>query len=94
MRLKPSKCRSFSLSSGKPTEVSFTIGSDLIPSIKDEGQKILGKSLFYSGKSDETFTHIKNNFKEALENLEGSAIRNEYKLWIYSNYFLPSKRFY
>ena len=26
-------------------------------------------------------------------NIEKAMVRNEYKLWIYSNYLLPSKRF-
>ena len=32
-------------------------------------------------------------FNDALENIDRSAVRNEYKLWMYSNYLLPSKRF-
>ena len=93
MKLKPSKCRSFSITSGKPSVVEFQIGDHKIPSIKDEDQKFLGKLLFFSGKSEETFNHIKDIFKEALENIDNSSVRNEYKLWIYSNYLLPSKRF-
>ena len=93
MKLKPSKCRSFSITSGKPTAVPFTIGDAQIPSIRDEDQKFLGKLLFFSGKSEETFNHIKSDFKEAMENIDESSVRNEYKLWMYSNYLLPSKRF-
>ena len=93
MKLKPSKCRSFSISSGKPTDVPFFIGNDRVPSIRDEEQKFLGKLLFFSGKSEETFNLIKDTFKEAMDNIENSSVRNEYKLWIYSSYLLPSKRF-
>jgi len=35
LKLKPSKCRSFSLSSGKPTNIEFQIGDDIVPSIED-----------------------------------------------------------
>ena len=93
MKLKPSKCRSFSISSGRPTSVSFSIGESMIPSIRDEDQKFLGKLLFFTGKSSDTFDYVKNVFKEALENIDKCAVRNEYKLWIYSNYLQPSKRF-
>ena len=60
MRLKPSKCRSFSIQSGKPAIVTFKIGNDDIPSIFHEDQKFLGKLLFFNGKSVDTFNHVKN----------------------------------
>ena len=50
LKLKPSKCRSFSLRSGKPTVVDFNIGENSIPSIAHEEQKFLGKVVFFSGK--------------------------------------------
>ena len=55
MKLKPSKCRSFSLRGGKPEAIHFNIGESVIPSIRDEEQKFLGKLLFFNGKSKETF---------------------------------------
>ena len=30
---------------------------------------------------------------EGIENIDKAMVRNEYKLWIYSHYFLPSKQF-
>ena len=63
-----------SLSSGKSLVVSFSIGENLVPSIRDEEQKFLGKMLFYSGKSEETFEYIKKIFEEALGNIEKCAI--------------------
>ena len=93
MKLKPSKCRSFSLSAGKPEAVPFYIGDSEVPSIGDEEQKFLGKLLFFSGKSEETFNLIKDTFLRGIANIDKALIRNEYKLWIYKNHFLPSKRF-
>ena len=49
--------------------------------------------LFYSGKSIETFVHVKEILETKLENINKLNIRPEYKLWIYENYFLPSHRF-
>ena len=46
MRLKLSKCRSFSIRSGKPTIINFFIGEYSIPSIFHEEQKFLGKFYF------------------------------------------------
>ena len=93
MRLKPSKCRSLSIQSGSSKDVPFHIGDKRIPSIRDEEQKFLGRLLFFSGKSEETFKHIHDILKDALERIEASLIRSEYKLWILKNYLLPSKRF-
>ena len=93
MKLKPKKCTSFSLSAGHPQVIPFHIGDNNIASIKDQEQKFLGKLLFFKGKSEETFSHIKNTFLEGIANIEKAIVRNEYKLWIYSNYLLPSKRF-
>ena len=93
MKLKPSKCRSFSLLGGSPSVVPFHIGGSPVASIRDEEQKFLGKLLFYKGKSEETFAHIRDAFKEGIENIENAMVRDEYKLWMYVNYLLPSKRF-
>jgi hypothetical protein len=93
MKLKPSKCRSFSISAGQPKDIPFFIGETRVPSIRDEEQKFLGKLLFFSGKSEETFNCLKATFKEGMDRIESCFVRNEYKLWIYKQYFLPSKRF-
>ena len=93
MKLKPSKCRSFSLSSGSSKVVEFFIGENRVPSISEEEQKFLGRVIFYTGKSAETFAYLKNTFTEKLDNIEKTLVRSEYKLWIYAKYFLPAIRF-
>ena len=60
MKLKPTKCRGFSLCAGKPKAEIFHIGDKNVPSIRDEEQKFLGKLLFFSGKPEETFDYIKD----------------------------------
>ena len=44
-------------------------------------------------KSKDTFIYLKTELLTKLENIEKSAVRNEFKLWIYKHYFLPSVRF-
>ena len=73
--------------------VDCYIGDNLVPSILHEEQKFLGKVQFFQGKSQNTFDHIRNRLKEKLDNIENLMIRNEQKMWIYQNYFLPSIRF-
>ena len=93
MRLKPSKCRTFSIQSGSPSVLDFYVDENRIPSIYEEEQKFLGKVIFFSGKSSETFNLLHNDFKDRLENINNTKVRSEYKLWIYQNYFISSVRF-
>ena len=93
MKLKPSKCRTFSLKSGKPSQTSFHIGDNDIPSIAVEEQKFLGKVVFFSGKSLETLDYFKSTFLNRLSFIDNTMVRPEYKMWIYQHYFLPSIRF-
>ena len=93
MKIKPSKCRSFSIKSGSPETVHFDIEGYKVPSIAEEEQKFLGRVLFFSGKSSECFDLLESKIREKLENLNKSAVRNEFKLEIYKIYVLPSIRF-
>ena len=93
LKIKPSKCRSFSLKSGSPSKIYFKIEENVIPSIADEEQKFLGRLLFFSGKSEECFKYLKETITTKLDNLDSTAIRSEFKLEIYKMYILPSIRF-
>lgn len=93
LQLKPSKCRSLSISSGKPANITFTIGSSLIPSIADEDQHYLGAKVFFLGKELEVVKELSSRIKSKLDNLDATAVRSEYKLAVYSRYLLPSMRF-
>ena len=77
----------------KPEATSFHIGDNEISSIRDEEQKFLGKLLFFKGKPEETFNLVKDAFVTGIENIGKAMVRNEFKLWMYSHYLLPSKVF-
>ena len=93
MLLKPSKCRSFSIGSGKPIIKHFKIGEKVIPSIAEEEQKFLGKVLFFEGKSEQCHDLLKQKIQEKMDNLDKTAVRSEFKIEIYKIYILPSIRF-
>ena len=76
MKIKPTKCRSFSIRSGKPSKINFSIEGNNIPSIANEDQKFLGRLLFFNGKSEECFNLLKEVIKDKLDNLEKTAIRS------------------
>ena len=71
----------------------FCIGQHPIPSIAHEEQKFLGKVIFFSGKSQETYNYLHDNFKEKLDHIDNAQVRGENKMWMYEHYFLPSVRF-
>ena len=91
--LKPSKCRSLSISSGAPTEIEFSLGNSTIQSLKDHPNKFLGSQICFSGKSSETYDFIRKEISLKLQNIDNCSVRPEYKLCIYSRYLLPSIRF-
>ena len=93
MKLKPSKCLSFSLKSGSPFVKHFSIGEAEVPSIVEEEQKFLGKVIFFDGKSASTYELVEKIIKEKIDNLEKTEIRAEFKIEIYQMYILPSLRF-
>ena len=93
MLLKPSKCRSHSITSGKSSDISFKINTNTIPTIKNKEQKFLGKKIFFTAKTKDTLEYLTSEFREKLINLDESLVRNEFKIWIYKNYFLHSIRF-
>ena len=64
MRLKPAKCRSFSIRSGVTSRINFSIGETEIPNIFQEEQKFLGKLLFPTGKLIDLFDYIKSEFEK------------------------------
>ena len=45
-KIKPTKCRSFSIRSGKPSKIDFLIEGNNIPSIANEDQTFLERLLF------------------------------------------------
>ena len=53
-------------------------------------QKFLGSVLFFEGKSSNTYEYVKEELQRKIENIDKMFIRNEYKLWIYKNYFIPA----
>ena len=83
LKLKPSKCRSFSIQKGTPTIVNFNIGEHLVPSVQEAEQKFLGKLVFFKGKSSETYDYIKTELQTKLRNIQKLKIRDEFKIWIY-----------
>ena len=93
LKLKPSKCRTFSIVSGKPSPVIFSLNGSPLETIENDPHKFLGHNITFSGKQSETFAFINQYFCERLERIEKLLIRGEYKIEIYKKYLLPASRF-
>jgi len=93
LKVKPAKCRSFSICAGKPTSIIFNIDSHQVPSIETDEQKFLGQKIFFTDKEKDRLAYLKVLLEEKLTNIDKVLIRSEYKLAIYSRYLLPSLQF-
>ena len=98
--LKPSKCRSLSITSGKPTNNTFTLrdpNSDNLIHLKtleDDPFRFLGSTITFKNTAAENYDILDEMLNKKLENLDKCLIRGEYKIAIYSRYLLPSLRFH
>ena len=93
LRLKPSKCRSLSLSSGKFADIDYVIGEDRIYSIGSDIHKYLGAVLTKNLTSGDIHEYLSKKIENSLTNIDKSLVRHEYKLKVYTRYLLPSLRF-
>ena len=98
--LKPSKCRSLSITSGKPSNNTFTLknpdNDDLIhlKTLEDDPFKFLGCTITFRNTAADNFKVLNDMLNGKLENLNNCLVRGEYKVAIYSRYLLPSLRFH
>ena len=93
LKLKPTKCISMSISSGKPVVNTFSLGGDNIATLENSNHKFLGSTLTFHGKQTEIYDVIKTHFLTRLERINSTQIRGEYKCKIYANYLLSASRF-
>ena len=103
LMLKPSKCRSLSITSGKPTNNTFSLwdytdnnNHQLIQlkTLEEEPLKFLGSRITFKNNASDHFQVLQELLEEKLSNLEKCSVRGEYKVKIYSRYIMPSLRFH
>ena len=93
LTLKPSKCKSMSLSCGRPNICQFKVGETLLKTTKDAPEKFLGKHIFHGNKSKDIYDVVKSKVMEQIDNINSSHVRNEYKLRVYVQYSIPALRY-
>ena len=88
LKLKPRKCRSISIRSGKSEEIIFSLGDSQIASIlHDRYHKFLGGFDFSTASAASV---IQERVSEQIENIDRLLVRDELKMRIYSDYVLGS----
>ena len=94
LKLKPRKCKSLSLKAGKSINIEFMLGDSLIGSIlHDAHHRFLGGIYSFACSSSTVTSVVKEKISTQLNNINELLVRNEYKVRIYSEYFLGSLRF-
>ena len=93
LKFKPAKCKSFSIVSGKPNSIQFTLNDVAMDTIEKEPHKFLGSQITFSGKQEHTFKYIHDHFLCRLKRIDSTLIRGEYKIRIMKDYLLPACRF-
>ena len=93
LKLKPSKCKSISIVSGKPTSISFLMGDDILDTLEKEPHKFLGSTITFSNKQCDILESVKSFLLTRLDRIDALLVRNEYKIKIFRNYLLPAARF-
>ena len=97
--IKPSKCSSLSIQSGKSTNLNFHLLNEAgekisISSVADKPLKFLGSQITSLNKPQDMFQFLFDKLEKKLMNIDESNLRGEYKLNIYSRYALPSLRYH
>ena len=94
LKLKPRKCKSLSICSGKSSNIEFNLGTNTLNSIMHEiCHKFLGGLYTFENTPKSKASIIYDVFNDGLVNIDDLLIRNELKVKIYSEYFIGSKRF-
>ena len=102
LTFKPSKCRSLSIMSGRPKDMTFHLKSTSrnttepvpINSVITHPHKFLGSVITPSCSAQEYLECMKAKLKEKLSNIDQAKCRGEFKHSVYKQYALPSMRYH
>ena len=93
LTLKPVKCKSISIRSGKSDACTFSLGDNILKSLKDAPEKFLGSNITFSGKSADIYEIVQSKLNGMIHNIASCKVREEFKLRVYTQYATPSIRY-
>ena len=94
LKLKPGKCKSLSISRGSPTDIPFMLDDYEIQTLRECDFKFLGSLVTFRNSTSDIFKYVEEIITSGIEKIDMSLVRNEYKMKIYSDYFLSSIRYH
>ena len=86
LTLKPVKCKSISICSGRSKACTKN-------ECEDAPEKFLGCNITYSGKSADIHEIVQSKLTGMADNIKSCMVRDEFKLRVYTQYATPSIRY-
>ena len=93
LTLKPTKCQSLSICSGRPSNISFKILDEEIGNIFHGCFKFLGAQIFSHNQRGQVTNLLKDSLQKHLKSVDELPLRGSYKIRIYSMYVTSVLRF-
>ena len=89
MRVKPKKSRSLSIVKGLVKEIHYTIGGDVIPTVKEEPVKSLGRWYKIPLTDRHCGTELQATTHDGLETIDKTDLPGKLKVWMFQHGLLP-----
>ena len=77
-----------------PIDLSFMLNDHEIQTLRNCDFKFLGSLVTFKNSTSDILKYVEDIITSGIEKIDKSLVRNEFKLKIYSDYFLPSIRYH
>ena len=89
MKAKPKKSRSISLSHGKVINTHFSIGGDVIPTVREQPVKSLGRLYSLPLTDRHRGLEVQQTTLQGLKAIDSSELPGKLKAWCFQHGLLP-----
>ena len=89
MKFKPVKSRSLVLKKGKTPEITFAIGDEQLPTVKEKPVKSLGKAFNDTLSDRVNVQEMCRQAEEWMASVDKYKLQGKFKAWIYRHDVLP-----
>ena len=89
MKAKPKKSRSISLAKGKVQDIHFSIGGDIIPTVREQPVKSLGRLYTIPLTDRHRGPEVEKTALEGLRAIDRSELPGKLKAWCFQHGLLP-----
>jgi Reverse transcriptase (RNA-dependent DNA polymerase) len=89
MKFKPVKCRSLLFKGGRVVEKEFKVSGEIMPSVKQQGVKSLGRWYKYPVSDRGRSKEFSDLAESGLRAIDRAPVRGKWKCWCYHHVLLP-----